>query len=120
MQTFLAYKDYARSAQCLDRLRLNKQTVEVKQIYNALTNPEAKGWKNHPATLMWKGYENSLLIYGWQMCKEWLDRGYKTKLADEFAEILLKHKGEDIPHPPWLGNEAFHSSHRRSLLSKDY
>ena len=23
-------------------------------------------------------------------------------------------------YPPWLGNEAFHSSHRANLLRKDY
>jgi hypothetical protein len=120
MQTFLPYEDYVKSAKALDNLRLNKQTVEVKQIYNALTNPEAKGWKNHPATIMWEGCELSLIIYGWHMCQEWIDRGFKTKLADEFHNIMLEHKAETLVHPKWLGDQRVHSSHRQSLLSKKY
>jgi hypothetical protein len=120
VQTFLPYQDYIKSASSLDNLRLNKQTVEVKQIYNALTNPQAKGWKNHPATIMWAGYEVSLIIYGWQMCREWIERGFKTKLMNEFSDILVAHKASDVIHPPWLGDERVHSSHRMSLLSKKY
>lgn len=104
----------------MDNLRLNKQTVEVKQIYNALTNPDAKGWKNHPATLMWQGSETVLLMYGWQMANEWVGRGYKTKLFCEFLELLVPHRYEDLVYPSWLGNEQLHSSHRKSLLSKNF
>ena len=43
MQTFLPDPDFARSARCLDRLRLGKQRVEVLQLLRALLVP-GSGW----------------------------------------------------------------------------
>lgn len=120
MQTFLPDRDFAKSAEFLDDLRLNKQAVEVKQIYRALTDPDAKGWKNHPATLMWKGCENLLLVYGFQMANEWIVRGHQTKLFDEFKEKIILNRCLELRYPVWLGDERLHSSHRKSLLSKNF
>ena len=58
MQTFLPYTDFIKSAKCLDYKRLGKQRVEAKQILNILLGETTKaGWTNHPAVLMWSGYE---------------------------------------------------------------
>lgn len=86
MQTFLPYPDFGRSARVLDRRRLGKQRVEVKQILRALRNPSS-GWRNHPAVRMWRGHEYSLLSYGVAVCSEWRSRGYRDSLLDEFLDL---------------------------------
>jgi hypothetical protein len=118
MQTFLPFADYRKSAAVLDRQRLGKQRVEAKQILNALAGLTG-GWVNHPAVRMWRGYEGSLSVYGLTVCVEWVQRGYKDSLIPFFAESLEEFHGmyED---PPWLGNRAFHRSHKSNLLRKDH
>lgn len=117
MQTFLPYPDFAQSAACLDYRRLGKQRVEAWQIYNALTRRDY-GWQNHPATRMWRGHTWSLLVYGGTMCKTWIARGYNDNLLPRFQEAATNTNITNAP--AWLGNEAFHSSHRAALLYKDY
>lgn len=113
MQTFLPYGVFYKSAAHLDNKRLGKQRVEVKQLLNALKGV-SKGWANHPAALMWKGYESALAEYGIAVCKTWIFRGFKDSLLPGF-EQYQKHG----PLPPWLGDEKFHASHRSNLLRKD-
>lgn len=120
MQTFLPAIEFRESAEFLDRARLGKQRVEVKQILNALREGKG-GWVNHPATRMWRGYERALAYYGWNICNEWIFRGYTDTLAGEF-ERGFKIRGDvkrPIPMPPWLGDERLHASHRSNLLRKD-
>jgi len=115
MQTFLPYADYSASAKTLDRQRLGKQRVEVLQLLNALTNPAA-GWKNHPATKMWRGHEGALIAYGIAVCDEWISRGYKDTCRAKIAAFARPDANETPPS--WLGNRAFHSSHKANLLRK--
>lgn len=115
MQTFLPYPSFVRSAAVLDRQRLGKQRVEAYQILRALRG-ESKGWLNHPATKMWRGYETALGFYGWVMCDEWMQRGYKDSLSTKIVD--LQGSG-DIVKPPWVGDDAFHLSHRSNLLRKN-
>lgn len=114
MQTFLPYPDFKKSAQCLDSRRLGKQRVECKQIYLALTG-ESRGWVNHPATKMWRGHEQELLQYAYTMCVEWRRRGYKDTLLSWFDARM--HESEPV-YPKWLGDPAFHDSHKSNLLRK--
>jgi hypothetical protein len=114
MQTFLPYANFVRSAVVLDRQRLGKQRVEAWQILRALTG-QSSGWINHPATKMWRGYENELAFYGMCICEEWIHRGYKDSLLPRFIE----HFDEDVYEPPfWLGDTQFHMSHKSNLLRK--
>ena len=76
MQTFVPEDTFAKSVRVLDRQRLGKQRVETLQIMKALAGL-SKGWVNHPATRMWRGYEQALLDYQDATCNEWLRRGYK-------------------------------------------
>jgi hypothetical protein len=117
MQTFLPYPSYKESARVLDWRRLGKQRVEAYQILRALTE-ESYGWRNHPATKMWSGYEKQLSIYGIEICKEWKKRGYRDSLLPKFESY--KEMFKDSKKPEWLGNEDFHSSHRSNLLRKDF
>ena len=101
----------------MDNKRLGKQRVEVLQILNALTNPEAKGWRNHPCTNMWRGHELWLVRYGIVVCEEWRRRGFQDTVLDKLAE-----RGRALAEsmaPGWLGDERLHASHRAKLLSKD-
>lgn len=119
MQTFLPFPDLAKSAHVLDMKRLGKQRVETKQILNVLCGV-TKGWANHPAVRMWEGHEAGLATYGLYICAEWKARGYKDTLYPQFLEVWI-----DLPRvdgdlfPWWLGDVAFHASHRSNLLRKD-
>ena len=119
MQTFLPYKSFTKSAQVLDYTRLGKQRVEAMQIFNALTGVPTKsgkaytGWLNHPAVVMWKGYEEALLLYKNKMIEEWILRGYNNTM-----EMIGVSDDVDMPH--WLGNSRLHASHRSNLLRKDF
>lgn len=116
MQTFLPSPSYATSARWLDNKRLWKQCVECKQIYNSLVN--GGGWQHHPAVKMWRGHEYDLLIYAMNMCCEAYARDINSvNIWTEFNEWLIRHT--DTRPPPWMGNEAFHASHRSNLLRKD-
>lgn len=115
MQTFLPYPNFKDSAICLDNKRLNKQIIECYQILKAL-HGETKGWVNHPATLMWKGYENSLVCYGVWCCWVWKSRGFQTKLEEELVKFF---NNSAIVFPWWVGLDKFHASHRSNLYRKD-
>ncbi len=116
MNTFLPYPDFAESARVIDRQRLGKQRVEVLQLLRVLTG-QTKGWANHPATRMWRGYEHALASYGHRVCEEWIRRGYRDTCLAKIGALAmpLRYTGE----PFWLGDEAFHASHRSNLLRKD-
>lgn len=113
MQTFLPLPDFRLTAACLDYRRLGKQRVEARQILKFLTEGGGGGYASHPATLMWKGYEDALIAYSNTMIREWIRRGYNNtmKILPEAPSYIL---------PIWFGNPAFHSSHRAALLHKDF
>lgn len=112
MQTFLPHPSFVQSAKILDYRRLGKQRVEAFQILKALLVGGA--WSKHPAVLMWKNYDESLMVYHDCMIREWVGRGYRNTMP------LFYPKGDHFPDcPPWLGNEAFHASHRSNLLRKN-
>ena len=136
MQTFLPFEDFTEVAQVLDNKRLNKQALEAWQIMmtNLQLDPQGnhrvpKGWYNHPATKMWRGYETTLYTYIEAMVTEWKRRGYKSTILDK-ASATLKvafDKGL-ITHitavPEWMEDSMFFEriaeSHRKALLVKDY
>jgi hypothetical protein len=129
VQTFLPYADFERSARALDDRRLGKQRVEALQIVRALTWP-TYGWKHHPAVLMWRGCEEALGAYAVAVCEEWRRRGHADTCEAKIC-VDLADAGVAVPPrsqaaladagalPAWLGDEAFHASHRAALLRKD-
>lgn len=115
MQTFLPYPDFIQSVKVLDYRRLGKQRVETFQVLNILLDrTPTKGWRNHPVTRMWTGYEEALKLYQNFTIEEWIKRGYNNNMKLE--ELDYKR----ITLPPWFGNMEFHKSHRSNLLRKDY
>jgi hypothetical protein len=120
MQTFLPHPSFGDTAACLDYRRLGKQRVEAKQLLLALgvavgSHLPNSGWTNHPACGMWRGFEGGLCEYAVAICEEWLRRGYRDSLLPQFVEA-----GSRLSRvlPPWLGDHAFHASHRSNLLRK--
>lgn len=118
MQTFLPYQDFSLTAKCLDYKRLGKQRVECLQILKALCGL-TNGWANHPATKMWAGCEDALLVYMKEITDEWINRGYKNNITLHY-EILNDLDIEKIKYPKWLGKKEFHDSHKSNLLRKDF
>lgn len=111
MQTFLPCPDIRKSLECLDYRRLGKQRIEAKQILNCLKF-NLKGWHNHPAVLMWRGYESALCLYMNVAIETWTSKGYKNTM--QFINV------SDVVYPWWFGHEEFHASHRGNLLRKNY
>jgi hypothetical protein len=128
VQTFLPFPDFEQSARALDQKRLGKQRVETIQVVRALTVP-GYGWANHPATLMWKGFEEALGRYGFVCCEVWTELGYGDTCAATIAADLAAAGVHEVRSqaalaaagalPPWLGDEELHRSHRSALLRKD-
>jgi hypothetical protein len=116
MQTFLPYKDFKKSAECLDYKRLGKQRCEAWQILQCLLGEGSLSWKNHPAVKMWKGHEVFLCIYGMAVCCEWINRGYKDTMLKRFENELKKL--ELCPYPEWI-NLSFCKRHQSNLLRKN-
>lgn len=118
MQTFLPYADFYESARVLDRYRHGNQRNEAMGILRInLGEADGGGWRNHPAVKMWEGYPAALAAYGCEVCRAWVDKGYKDTVFRRFQLYLLGLG--DIILPPWLGNTDFHSSHRAALLFKN-
>ena len=115
MQTFLPYADFQKSVEVLDYRRLGKQRVETFQVLNILLErTPTKGWRNHPVTLMWTGYESALKLYQNITIREWIRRGYNNNMSYEEIDLGT------VVMPGWFGNEQFHRSHRSNLLRKDF
>ena len=110
MQTFLPYPNFRQSFECLDRLRLGNQVWrEAKTLLNG-------GWKHHPASKMWRGYDDALAFYMLEGLRVLACRGQRYP---HLAEPLRKYNITNPDMPPWLGDEEFHRSHRSNLLRKD-
>lgn len=112
MQTFLPLNSFRDSAAVLDRARLGKQRVEAYQIRRTLAS-ETSGWRNHPAVRMWQGYETALAFYQLVIMQEWENRGYHN------IKLLKPIIPGPVRYPPFMGDPAFHASHRSNLLRKN-
>jgi hypothetical protein len=124
MQTFLPDPDFARSASMLDRSRLGKQRVETLQVFRA-THVPGYGWRHHPAARMWRGHEEALVAYAVAICDAWTEAGHTdTVRATIVREFGREPRSQDELAaagllPPWLGDDAFHRSHRSALVRKE-
>lgn len=121
MQTFLPYPSFHDSARALDLPRLGKQRVETFQLLKAQTIPDY-GWRHHPAAKMWNGYLPALVAYGLAVTDAWIEAGRADTTRPKLLAFAPEVDGvaqERLDLPPWLGDEAFHLSHRSNLLRKD-
>jgi hypothetical protein len=138
MQVFLPSENFAEVARILDNQRLNKQALEAWQIMmvNLNLDPQGehrqpKGWRNHPAVVMWRGHEKALLMYIEAMVTEWIARGYKSTILDKAKQTydtavslgIVQDTNEPVL-PAWMHDplllQSITSSHREALLCKNY
>lgn len=120
VNTFLPWPDHVKTAKSLDNKRLGKQRVEGLQILRVNLGL-TKGWRNHPAAVMWRKHEGVLAEYICAMCDEWEARGYVDNVR---AQVLELWKTNDFPTssfelPWWWGKRKFHRSHKSNLKRKD-
>ena len=121
MQTFLPYPSFEDSAAALDPARLGKQRVETLQLLRANTVPDY-GWRHHPAAKMWAGRLPALVAYGLAMTDAWTALGRADSVRAQLLEFAPAVDGvpqSEIEMPRWLGDAAFHLSHRSNLVRKD-
>ncbi|MGI8676970.1 MAG: MSMEG_6728 family protein [Nocardioidaceae bacterium] len=133
VQTFLPYPDFNRSARVLDDKRLGKQRVECLQIMHVLIGLRwnvslevieeftPRGWRNHPAVLMWTGCEDSLLDYQRSVCAVWASRGFHDTCYAKSVGLMARwwdEGGTGSARPSWLGDAALHRSHQSNLIRK--
>lgn len=126
MQTFLTSTNSLECAQNLDNKRLNKQILEGYQILNVLSGKsKTGGWRNHPAVLMWKGYERGLWSYIESMVQIANLRGIKTENNVKNLQTLYEQCWEDWgnEHPEFWRDEnkvmRIITTHRANLFKKD-
>lgn len=120
VNTFLPYPEYVKSARDLDNKRLGKQRVEAYQILKVnLGLSPGKGWVNHPAAIMWRGYEGHLCEYAIAICDEWTGRGFKDSIKEQVMKIIETLPEAAFEKPWWLGIPEFHESHQSNLVRKD-
>lgn len=86
---------------------------------------ESKGWVNHPATKMWRGYEYELLKYSMAIRDELKERGFKWEnnwhqLYDTFRRNF---NGTTAQIPFWQTNSEYFrkilNTHRANLFIKN-
>lgn len=126
MQTFLPDEDFVKCAKILDNRRLFKQVVEARQILATLgvSVPKVSGGlvspiknANHPAILMWKGYEEALIEYHDAMLIEVVG----TRKFNTNMKCLLRNYApyREINFPWWLDDPRIFISHQSNLLRKN-
>lgn len=122
MQTFLPYASFLKSARCLDERRLNKQCLEAAQLVGIADKlaqgVTPKGYSNHPAFLMWLGYEASLVEYAIAVHREFQRRRGKTHLSLLTIQASCYYHTQQARLPPWVGDNRVHGNHRARLLMK--
>lgn len=115
VNTFLPHANFSESASVLDVKRLGKQRLEARQIIRILEGQTTtKGYRNHPAVIMWKDNVEALKLYYNIIVKEWIRRGYKNTM--ELYEIGSE---TNISMPWWMNSKRFHYSHQASLIRKN-
>ena len=123
MQTFMTHNNYVESAKALDNKRLGKQRIEAFQIYKALRGDynETGAWVNHPATVMWRGNEYELALYGLTISVEFYERGFDGySMMQTFTEICNElQQGNTSSYPWWVNNELLRLTHQSNLNRKD-
>lgn len=113
MQTFLPLPNYLESMRCLDKKRLGNQ------IWREGLTLIRGGWKNHPASKMWRGFEYQLGLYLLAGCRVLTERGKAYPEIEAKIRMEMKKFPKCLP-PPWFGEDRLHASHRAALLYKNF
>ena len=137
MQTFLPHTDsFEHITHQLDNKRLNKQVLEAWQLLLTISrldpnnnNRDPKGWANHPAANMWRGYETALVAYTLACYNEWVSRGFNSTMLPKIFStydhaVKIGRIEDELKFPSWIQDiekyEQLASTHRIALLRKEY
>ena len=121
MQTFMTHDNYVDTAKALDNKRLGKQRVEAYQILKALRGDynDTGAWVNHPATVMWSGYQYDLALYGLTISVEWYERGNEDNMMDKFNDLMVQYRDNNREASPWwVNSELLRLTHQSNLMRK--
>ena len=110
MQVFICEKSPYQICESmkLDRVRMNKQVIEAKQIISTISG-YSKSWKNHPVCLMYR--EHKEWLYDYMCCMDCYLKGlyeYSKYWSDEADKI----------RPSFLDLDELIIQHRKRLYSK--
>lgn len=101
------------NASRLDSKRLNKQILEIGQMYSAITGEGGftfpKSVKNHPETLAYKHHADFLCVYGVVCANEWSKRYNKEH---DYLKRFLSLAPEQFTLPSfwWYNKSWLHSA----------
>ena len=123
MQTWLMDKDFSKSAANLDQRRLGANIYESIHIAASilaaeqqLVNPK-RNVKNHPASMLWIGYEGELIYYIETHLIEWYNRGCSSIINVENLKRLSKIFPPSKAIVPWITDDVI-NTHRSVLINK--
>lgn len=127
MQTWITDINFRKSAENLDVKRLGAQIYEGIHILSSLTglndklvNPK-RNVSNHPAALLWKGYEQDLMNYLKAHLDEWYYRKYNSFINLNNLKIIIR-EAQIYPmvyqfRTRWITDELI-ETHRSVLIQK--
>lgn len=108
MQVFIVDTPF-KTAQILDKRRLNKQIIECGQILDAIEG-KTSAWSNHPCTIMYRNHVEWLSNY--RACLLHYKEGH-ILTALEFNKLCNQHK-------PNFHNKPYFTNMKRRLYTKDH
>lgn len=138
---FIIVPNIQLTADMMDKKRIGKQRIEVKQIIDILEeidkngSSKSKSRVSHPAIKSWIGYTNHLKVYFNIIVRKWISYGFKNNYElydiDERPYNIVpcifdgKTASYDISKfnqysfPFWVSFPPFYMSHQASLCRKD-
>lgn len=121
MQIFIPFKEPLMVAKCLDKLRLNKQIVECRQIIDAIEGRK-KGWINHPVVKMYRPYKDWLLNYSLCLAEYVKSEKYRetdyTSFFHSYRKAVHYSMEADKIRPPFIIDELC-TQHKKRLYTKN-
>ena len=116
MQIFMPYSDYEKSGWSLYP---GHPGHLGNQFYREGKTLVKGGWKNHPASKIWWDYRFSLCEYLKILYHILKEREINDYII-HYKEICeLQKQFTNTGKPPFIGNKAFHDSHKSNLIRKD-
>jgi hypothetical protein len=116
MQIFIPHSDYEESGWSLYP---GHPGHLGNQFYREGKTIIKGGWKNHPASKMWWGYRYSLCEYLKILYHILRERGINDYIVHYNEICEMQKQFVNAGKPPFIGNEAFHDSHKSNLIRKD-
>lgn len=120
MQIFTPYSNPLDCAKALwnDKLRYNKQILEIEQIQRAILG--SKNWKHHPITKMYENHYDWLMFYKETFIayKKFMNSNSKNDAIFNYNQALIWSERADKIMPSFLKNSELLNAHKRRLYAK--